>query len=401
MHQRDGGAGTPPDQTAFRGQWWEGRGYPAVRLGIVRDLCLTALSRSGVGPADARFAVETLLDRDLQGDHLRGIADVPRWVAAFRAGRANPRPRLRVLKETRSSALIGEDPSGFYLSIARQSMALCIAKARREGIAIVGVRKNLGTLAPVLRIATASGLVAIGTIQGPPSIAPSGGTRPVVGNNPVGIGIPAGRLEPLILDMALSQTSATPIFAAAARARPVPAGLVLDRRGRPTTDPRAFARVPGEARRGKASQYLASQPGSFAAGGSLVPVGAYKGYGLALALGVLTSVLIARHPDSETEDPAWYEARPGTLLLALAPALFCVPGAFARGVARELSRVVGSPRKSGAARLFYPGQRSAEIRTARRRANLLPLPTAVRRSLVRLAEELEIEADLAIVASAK
>ena len=97
MRQRDGGSGTPPDQTAFRGQWWEGRGYRSVRLGSVRHLCLTALSRSGVAPADARFAVETLLDRDLQGDHLRGIADVPRWVAAFRAGRANPRDRKSVV----------------------------------------------------------------------------------------------------------------------------------------------------------------------------------------------------------------------------------------------------------------------------------------------------------------
>lgn len=383
--------------TAFKGPSWAGKGCRSVRLSEVRRLCVGALQRAGLERADAVFTADTLLDKDLQGDHLRGVCDVPRWVSLFRTGQADPRPRLRILRETRNSALIGEDPTGFYLSIARQSMALCIQKAKGEGIAIVGVRKNLGTLAPLLKIATASRLIALGTIQGPPSIAPTGGKRPLVGNNPVGVGIPAGGLDPVILDMALSQISATPVFAAAARGQELVPGLLLDREGRPTTDPRAFARAPEPERRGELSQYLASRPGAFAAGGSLVPVGGYKGYALALAFGLLTSALLVERPSEAARDGAWYAQHPGSLLIAIDPSLFCPPAEFSRGVERELLRVIRSPRTDGVRRLFYPGRRSQELQAKGREEDLVPLPAGTRRDLERLAKALDIPADLRIV----
>ena len=213
------------EQRDFKGQWWSKPGHRSVRLSEVRNLCITALRGAGLNDIDAAFTVDTLLDKDLQGDHLRGIADVPRWVSLFRSGEVEPNPKLKILKETGISGLIAGDAKGFYLSLGRQSMEMCIHKAKREGMAIVGVRKNLGTLAPLFKMAAAEDLIAFGTIQGPPSIAPTGGTQPLIGNNPTGLGIPADTLDPLILDTAFSQTSATPVFSAAAQGLQVAPGF--------------------------------------------------------------------------------------------------------------------------------------------------------------------------------
>ena len=383
----------------FKGQWWSQTGHRAVRLTEVRRLCVAALEGAGLSATDSAFAVDTLLDKDLQGDHLRGIADVPRWVSLFRRGEAEPNPKLKILKETKISALIADDPKGFYLSIGRQSMEMCIRKAKQEGMAIVGVRKNLGTLAPLFKMATTEDLIAFGTIQGPPTIAPTGGIRPLVGNNPTGLGIPADKLDPLILDTAFSQTSATPVFAAAAQGREVAPGLLLDNQGLPTTDPRAFAKPPEQARRGKASQYLASQPGAFVGGGSLLPIGGFKGYALALAFGLLTSVLVGKHPPEGRWDGEWYHEHPGSLLIAIDPSLFCDLNAFTEGVDNELRRTVRSQRRADVDRLYYPGQRSQAMQAKLKRRDQLPLPANVRRNLQKLAEEYGISSDLRTVSS--
>ena len=387
------------EQRDFKGQWWSKPGHRSVRLSEVRNLCITALRGAGLNDIDAAFTVDTLLDKDLQGDHLRGIADVPRWVSLFRSGEVEPNPKLKILKETGISGLIAGDAKGFYLSLGRQSMEMCIQKAKREGMAIVGVRKNLGTLAPLFKMAAAEDLIAFGTIQGPPSIAPTGGTQPLIGNNPTGLGIPADTLDPLILDTAFSQTSATPVFSAAAQGLQVAPGLLLDSTGFPTTDPRAFAKPPEQARRGKASQYLASQPGAFVGGGSLLPIGGFKGYALALAFGLLTNVLVGEHPPEDRWDGEWYHKRPSSLLIAIDPSLFCDLAAFERGVDKELRRTVRSRRRTGVDRLYYPGQRSQAMQAKLKRQDRLPLPANVRRNLQRLARECGISSDLRTVPS--
>lgn len=378
----------------FKGQWWGEDRYPPVKLSEVRALCIAALRRAGVAQVDATFTVDTLLDKDLQGDHLRGISDVPRWVGLFQGGEANPRPKLRLVRRTKVSALVDDDPAGFYLSISRQATELCLGMARRNGIATVAVRKNLGTLVPIFKMATAADMVIFGTIQGPPVIAPSGGKKPLIGNNPTGVGIPAGKRHPVILDVAFSQTSATPVFNAAATGRPVPHGVLLDSEGQPTTDPLTFAKPSKEARGIKASQFSASQPGSFTSGGSLVPIGGFKGYALALAFGLLTNVLIARHPEEGEGWGNWYHGSPGTLLIAISPALFCDLEPFKKAIDKELSRIIGSPRRKGADRIYYPGERSQELQARGKRLNRVELPAASREALEKMSKDLKISADL-------
>ena len=98
---------------------------------------------------------------------------------------------------------------------------------------------------------------------------PAWGTRvPSLGNNPLAIGIPTADGEPVVLDLAMTQSSISRVRQAEAAGRSVPEGWGLDERGRPTTDP---------------SVLLQSW--------RFLPMGQHKGSGLAFMVDLLTAGL--------------------------------------------------------------------------------------------------------------
>ena len=96
----------------------------------------------------------------------------------------------------------------------------------------------------------------------------------MLGTNPIAIGVPAGAEPPVVLDMATCTVAYGKIEIAMREGKPIPLGWAVDRDGRPTTDPHEMND-----------------------GGALVPLGSdrehggHKGYGLALAVDVLSAVL--------------------------------------------------------------------------------------------------------------
>jgi LDH2 family malate/lactate/ureidoglycolate dehydrogenase len=92
---------------------------------------------------------------------------------------------------------------------------------------------------------------------------------------------PAGK--PIILDMAMSVVARAKIRQALARGVSIPSTWATDRDGRPTTDPKA------------------------ALEGFLLPVGGYKGYGLALMVdlfaGLLSGAAFLTHVRSWVDNP--------------------------------------------------------------------------------------------------
>jgi LDH2 family malate/lactate/ureidoglycolate dehydrogenase len=93
----------------------------------------------------------------------------------------------------------------------------------------------------------------------------------VFGTNPFAYGIPAGRHAPVVLDVTTTVTSMQKVRVAAQRGSSMPDGVILDRSGNPTTDPREFF-----------------------SGGLMAPLGhpqaPHKGFGLALVVETLSGV---------------------------------------------------------------------------------------------------------------
>ena len=108
-------------------------------------------------------------------------------------------------RETANTAQIdGDNGPGQWISMV--AMQLAIRKAHEQGIGIVGVRRSnhFGAAGHYAWEATKTGLIGLCTTNGPAILAPTGGMTPTFGNNPLGVGIPAGRHPPILLDIAMS-----------------------------------------------------------------------------------------------------------------------------------------------------------------------------------------------------
>jgi LDH2 family malate/lactate/ureidoglycolate dehydrogenase len=217
-------------------------------------------------------------------------------------------------------------------------MRWCIERARqRKGMAVAGIR-NSQPIVPgfYVRMAAEAGLIGFACANAIPMIAPPGGRTPTFGTNPLAYAIPAGRHPPVVLDVATTTGAAFKVRLAAQRNRPVPEGMILDREGRPTTDPEEFVR-----------------------GGLMAPLGSpaapHKGFGLALVIdalaGVLTGAAFARDLASEP-------ATAGNVTFwALDVEAFLPREEFLARMEAQIDQVKAGERLAGIEELFVPGER--------------------------------------------
>lgn len=371
-----------PIDPSRTGQWWTRSDHVHVPVEPLRRFCQAALRIAGMSEEDAAFVVECQLEKDLQKDHVRGLADIPRFVTLFQTGELLPRAEMKVVRDYRATALLDGGKSFSRLACA-EAMRLCIAKAREYGVGFVGLKRRStipGSLGPYMEMAVREGMLGIVTAHAFPAVAPAGGAKPLLGNSPIAFGIPAGQgRPPVILDMALTQSSASPVFAAAREGRRVPEGIILDEDGNPTTDPLAFA-APGAIHKGK-----------IVARGSLVPIGGYKGYGLIVALGVMSSFLIGA-------DPSWdiaYDLGPrrgsaGITFMAFNIGALVGLEAFEAGMGGLVEKLHSAQVRPGEKRVYYPGERSYEEREKQAASGLVPLPSEAYAALRDLGSRLGI-----------
>src|SRR4029453_9542233 len=130
-----------------------------------------------------------------------------------------------------------------YVVGAIRGMSWCIERAReRKGMAVACVRSSqpivLGFYA---RMAAEAGLIGFACANAIPMVAPPGGRTPTLGTNPFAYAIPAGHHPPVVLDVATTTGAAFKVRLAAQHNRSVPEGMIFDRAGNPTTDPKEFA----------------------------------------------------------------------------------------------------------------------------------------------------------------
>ncbi|WP_269931959.1 Ldh family oxidoreductase [Aminobacter sp. HY435] len=185
------------------------------------------LSAALGGSPAARLAASALVEADALGQPRFGIAMLDEWSAD-----AAPVPAREG-----SQAISWLDSSSCFAPLAVASATLDLVEAaRRFGIAAVFLRgvRGFGRLAPFVRHLADAGLLAIAGAEGPPFVAPHGGSRPVIGTNPLALAIGQGANR-IVIDVATSTTTMADIRNARASGAPLPEGIALDGEGRPTS----------------------------------------------------------------------------------------------------------------------------------------------------------------------
>lgn len=331
----------------------------------------TAVFRAcGMDPADAALVADTLVDADLGGVHSHGVLRVPEYVAKLTVGGVDPRARPAVVSR-RGACLVVDGGNSMGQVGARFAMGEAIAAARAHGVGMAAVRgsNHCGAMAYYARLAVAADMIGLATTNALPTMAPWGGAERILGINPLSVGIPAGREPPILYDAAFSGSSHGKIRVHQQTGEPLPAGWALDRDGRPTTDPAA------------------------AIDGLLVPIGGFKGAGLALVMGVLSAMLSGAAYGTELGD---MESGPqpgadGHFVAAIDVGAFEEVDRFKARVDAAIRQVRACRRAAGAAAPpMAPGQLEHATRQ-RSRAEGIPLNPVTRSDLKAAGRQLGVD----------
>jgi L-2-hydroxycarboxylate dehydrogenase (NAD+) len=330
----------------------------------------TALERIGLPAADAATVAQLMTEAEVQGSDGHGVIRLVPYARRIRAGGINLRPDIRLVKEKAAMALIDGD-NGMGHLVMKKATELAIAKARQCGVAWVGSRlsNHAGPASLYARMALPHDMVGMYFAVGNANhLPPWGGLDMLLSTNPIAVAVPAGEEPAVVLDMATTVAAYGKVKAKAQRGEQMPVGWMIDRQGQPLTDPK------------RADE------------GFLMPIGGYKGYGLAMVVGLLAGTLNGAAMGTEVIDFNKDQAtitNTGQAILVIDPDAFGEVDAFKARVDKLVRELRGSERMPDVDRIWMPGEQSHAKRLANERDGLA-LPAPLRTQLDDFAREIGI-----------
>ena len=230
----------------------------------LRRISRNLFAAAGTPDDIATNVADILVRANLAGHDSHGVQFVPMYLDRIEAGEIAPAAYPEIVRETATTMHV-DGHLGFGHHMSRQSMEWAIARARDSAVCCVTFENttHIGRLGDYAEQAAEAGCVTVITLgwagSGGTQVVPFGGASPALGTNPIAVGIPTGDDAPFVIDFATSVIAGGKLLVARSKGADIPPGAIVDKDGRPSTD-----------------------PGAFYDGGSLLPFGAHKGYALSL-----------------------------------------------------------------------------------------------------------------------
>jgi LDH2 family malate/lactate/ureidoglycolate dehydrogenase len=345
--------------------------FPRVPAAAVAGLITDAFVAGGLTPVHAAKVAELMTEADLTGADGHGVFRLPQYIRRLKAGGLNKNPYLEV-KRTAPATAIVDGHNGMGHVVMSRAAETAIELARESGVAWVGVRRSnhAGPAGLYAEMPVKHGMIGLyAAVANANHMAVWGGSEHLLGTNPLAIGVPSGE-GAMVLDMATTVVSYGTVKKYALQGLSMPEGWFVDAKtGTPLTDPKRSAE------------------------GVLLPIGGYKGSGLAIMLGLLGGVLNGAAfgrdvVDFNADDRT--ETNTGHFIIALDIARFIPLEAFIAEVDRHLRDLRNSPLLPGYDAIRLPGERRRECRAERARDGI-PLAPALLAQLDKLAGELGVK----------
>ena len=319
------------------------------------DFATAVYAAAGMPEADARLAADTLVQADLWGHQSHGVMRLSWYVARLQAGVCTPVAAPEFAVDAGAIGVIdGHDAMGQVLTA--HAMQDAIRRAKAHGIGAVALRNSnhFGTAMYFTLMAARAGCVGFLSTNASPAMAPWGGRKKTVGTNPWSWAAPAGKLAPLVLDIANTGVARGKIYLARQKGQPIPEGWAIDADGAPTTDPAA------------------------AIDGIILPMAQHKGYAIAVVMDMLSGVLtgsafgIGVHGPYQTE----HRSGAGQMMIVLDIAAMQPLAEFGERMERYIAELKSVPLAKGFDEVVYPGELEARNDGKNRAAGLvLPADT--------------------------
>jgi len=301
--------------------------------------------KAGVSQKNAEMITEVLLDAEMKGIKTHGFVRVKKYVGCLESGGIKPTTDIDVLVDTPSWALV-DGKGGLGIGISCNAVDLAIEKARKTGIGIVNVRgsHHLGPAGYYAARCADAGMLGMAMSNGDVLVAATGSREKTIGNNPFAYAVPAGKYDKILYDVAMSVGSDMKIIQMQNEGRPVPDGWMIDKDGVMSNT---------------ASDYLA--------GGTLLPFGGYKGYGLALMVETFAATLSGA---AMTRDVHAWNSSPDTcgnvghFFMALNISTLGSLDEYVTRVENMITEIASSKLAKGADKIFYPGEKELLAKSA-------------------------------------
>ncbi|MCL6607530.1 MAG: malate/lactate/ureidoglycolate dehydrogenase [Geminicoccaceae bacterium] len=324
---------------------------PATGL---RALAFAIARAWGSAEEEAAIVADHLVAANLAGHDSHGVGMLPTYVRVFRQGCLVPNRELRTVADA-GAVLVFDADRGVGQRMAKLAVAQGIERARALGAAVVALRDSchIGRIGAYGEQAAAAGLVFLGFVNvadHDPVVAPFGAAEARLGTNPFCAALPAaaGEEPAVLLDMATSTIAFGKARVARNKGLPVPEGTLLDREGRPTTDP-------------------APMVDRFE--GALTAFGLHKGSGLAILCELLGAALTG---GQTITDPMRHGIVNNMLAILIDPARFATGERGPAAVAAVADWIRAARPAPGFDRVRLPGEPERESR-ARRLAEGVPI----------------------------
>ncbi len=229
----------------------------------------------GCSEEDALLASQVLISADLRGVDSHGIARLSGYVRLYDNGRLNPKPIIKIIHETPSTAVIDGD-KGLGLVVAPKAMEIAMEKADKVGSGWISVQNSnhFGIAGYHAMKALHKDMIGWAMTNAAPLVTPTFSKEKLLGTNPIAVAVPAAENPPFVADFATTAVAYGKMEILQRKGAPAPLGWVQDKDGNPTDDANAVKN-----------------------GGALLPLGgdrehgSHKGYGLGAIVDIFSGVL--------------------------------------------------------------------------------------------------------------
>ena len=282
-----------------------------------------------------------MLEADLIGADAHGVFRLPQYVQRLKLGSTNAKPNITVEQTAPAIALVDGDNGMGHLVVARAAETGDRDGARmRRRLGRLRMSNHAGAAGVYAALPLKADMIGIYAAVANANHMPlAGGAEPLLGTNPLAIAIPAGEEPPLVLDIATSIVSYGTIKNHRLQNKPLQPNWMVDpKTGAAVTDPH------------KSIEAL------------LLPMGGYKGAGLALMLGMLAGTLNGALFGRDCVD---FNAEPdkvtntGQFVMALDPARFQPLDQFKSEVDRHMRELREVEDAAGQDAVRLPGEQRA------------------------------------------
>lgn len=338
-----------------------------IRLEDLKEFSVKALMSAGVSENNANTVADVLITTDTFGVVTHGTKNLYPYVQKMQAGGLDAKAEPSIIGEGPAWAIIDGNKAVGMVS-ACKAMNLAIEKAKKVGIAYVGVRNSchFGAAGYYANMAAKEGLLGLSMSNADPVIAVPNGRNKAIGTNPFSFAAPLDNGQSVFLDIALSNVAALKVIMAQENGQQIPDTWLVDEEGLPTTDVEKFPK-----------------------NASLQPMAAHKGYGLAVLVELLSAVMTGAGMLSQIT--SWNLDMPsannaGHAFIAIDVSQMMPAEQYNSRINQMIQEIKNGPKAKGAERIFMPGEMEWSKREKALQSGELQLTDAMAASLQQLSD---------------